>query len=102
MPIHLYIYHGGSMSISIQTNTSIKSSNSSANSESSQISQILKKIQSLTEKLGKVSSEDGMTTDQKKEMVAIIQKQIQSLSAQLQQLLRKVRISRSFLPKLTR
>ncbi len=51
------------MSISIQTNTSIKSSNSSANSESSQISQILKKIQSLTEKLGKVSSEDGMTTD---------------------------------------
>lgn len=80
---------GGSMSISIQTNTSIKSSNSSANSESSQISQILKKIQSLTEKLGKVSSEDGMTTDQKKEMVAIIQKQIQSLSAQLQQLLKQ-------------
>jgi hypothetical protein len=44
MPIHLYIYHGGSMSISIQTNTSIKSSKEGANKQviSSQADSLIK------------------------------------------------------------
>ncbi|EPB1291978.1 FlxA-like family protein [Escherichia coli] len=48
-----------------------------------------RQIQVLTEKLGKISSEEGMTTQQKKEMAALVQKQIESLRAQLEQLLRQ-------------
>lgn len=40
-------------------------------------------------KAGKISSEEGMTTQQKKEMAALVQKQIESLWAQLEQLLRQ-------------
>ncbi len=54
-----------------------------------QIAKITRQIQVLTEKLGKISSEEGMTTQQKKEMAALVQKQIESLWAQLEQLLRQ-------------
>ncbi len=55
----------------------------------SEIAKITRQIQVLTEKLGKISSEEGMTTQQKKEMAALVQKQIESLMAQLEQLLRQ-------------
>ena len=55
----------------------------------SEIAKITRQIQVLTEKLGKISSEEGMTTQQKKEMAALVQKQIESLWAQLEQLLRQ-------------
>ncbi|STN20755.1 Qin prophage protein [Escherichia fergusonii] len=55
----------------------------------SEIAKITRQIQVLTEKLGKISSEEGMTTQQKKEMAALVQKQIESLRAQLEQLLRQ-------------
>ena len=77
------------MSISIQTNTSIGVSNNPAPNASSQISKITRQIQVLTEKLGKISSEDGMTTEQKKEMTTMIQKQIESMRTELEQLLRQ-------------
>ncbi|WP_275233697.1 FlxA-like family protein [Pantoea ananatis] len=79
------------MSISIQTttNTGIGASDSSGQDLSSQIAQIAKQIQKLTEKLAKIPSEDGITPEQKKEMARMIQKQIQSLAAEMAQLQRK-------------
>ncbi|PKC45529.1 FlxA-like family protein [Pantoea ananatis] len=79
------------MSISIQTttNTGIGASDNSGQDVSSQIAQIAKQIQKLTEKLGKISSEEGVTPEQKKEMARMIQKQIQSLAAEMAQLQRK-------------
>ncbi|MCH6274219.1 FlxA-like family protein [Escherichia coli] len=64
-------------------------SNNSAPEGTSEIAKITRQIQVLTEKLGKISSEEGMTTQQKKEMAALVQKQIESLWAQLEQLLRQ-------------
>ncbi|HDW7228976.1 TPA: FlxA-like family protein [Escherichia coli] len=64
-------------------------SNNSAPEGTSEIAKITRQIQVLTEKLGKISSEEGMTTQQKKEMAALVQKQIESLRAQLEQLLRQ-------------
>ncbi|RIJ74267.1 protein flxA [Escherichia coli] len=61
----------------------------SAPEGTSEIAKITRQIQVLTEKLGKISSEEGMTTQQKKEMAALVQKQIESLWAQLEQLLRQ-------------
>ena len=77
------------MSISIQTNTSIGASNSSSSDGSSQAAKLSRQIQALTVKLGKVASEEGLTPQQKKEKAALIQKQIESLRAELEQLLRK-------------
>ncbi|EIT7842114.1 FlxA-like family protein [Escherichia coli] len=77
------------MSVTIQGNTSTVISNNSAPEGTSEIAKITRQIQVLTEKLGKISSEEGMTTQQKKEMVALVQKQIESLWAQLEQLLRQ-------------
>ncbi|MDX5612730.1 FlxA-like family protein [Escherichia coli] len=77
------------MSVTIQGNTSTVISNNSAPEGTSEIAKITRQIQVLTEKLGKISSEEGMTTQQKKEMAALVQKQIESLSAQLEQLLRQ-------------
>ncbi|EPV9794303.1 FlxA-like family protein [Salmonella enterica subsp. enterica] len=77
------------MSVTIQGNTSTVISNNSAPEGTSEIAKITRQIQVLTEKLGKISSEDGMTTQQKKEMAALVQKQIESLMAQLEQLLRQ-------------
>ncbi|EFL4152823.1 TPA: FlxA-like family protein [Escherichia coli] len=77
------------MSVTIQGNTSTVISNNSAPEGTSEISKITRQIQVLTEKLGKISSEEGMTTQQKKEMAALVQKQIESLWAQLEQLLRQ-------------
>ncbi|EJV7846002.1 FlxA-like family protein [Escherichia coli] len=76
------------MSVTIQGNTSTVISNNSAPEGTSEIAKITRQIQVLTEKLGKISSEEGMTTQQKKEMAALVQKQIESLRAQLEQLLR--------------
>ncbi|MFV2750207.1 FlxA-like family protein [Escherichia coli] len=76
------------MSVTIQGNTSTVISNNSAPEGTSEIAKITRQIQVLTEKLGKISSEEGMTTQQKKEMAALVQKQIESLWAQLEQLLR--------------
>lgn len=73
----------------IQGNTSTVISNNSAPEGTSEIAKITRQIQVLTEKLGKISSEEGMTTQQKKEMAALVQKQIESLWAQLEQLLRQ-------------
>lgn len=70
-------------------NTSTVISNNSAPEGTSEIAKITRQIQVLTEKLGKISSEEGMTTQQKKEMAALVQKQIESLRAQLEQLLRQ-------------
>ncbi|WP_096218912.1 FlxA-like family protein [Escherichia coli] len=70
-------------------NTSTVISNNSAPEGTSEIAKITRQIQVLTEKLGKISSEEGMTTQQKKEMAALVQKQIESLWAQLEQLLRQ-------------
>ncbi|HHL8677756.1 TPA: FlxA-like family protein [Escherichia coli] len=77
------------MSVTIQGNTSTVISNNSAPERTSEIAKITRQIQVLTEKLGKISSEEGMTTQQKKEMAALVQKQIESLWAQLEQLLRQ-------------
>ncbi|EPD2260767.1 FlxA-like family protein [Escherichia coli] len=77
------------MSVTIQGNTSTVISNNSAPEGTSEIAKITRQIQVLTEKLGKISSEEGMTTQQKKEMAALVQKQIESLWAQLAQLLRQ-------------
>ncbi|HFI8238216.1 TPA: FlxA-like family protein [Escherichia coli] len=77
------------MSVTIQGNTSTVISNNSAPEGASEIAKITRQIQVLTEKLGKISSEEGMTTQQKKEMAALVQKQIESLWAQLEQLLRQ-------------
>ncbi|HFL5255336.1 TPA: FlxA-like family protein [Escherichia coli] len=77
------------MSVTIQGNTSTVISNNSAGEGTSEIAKITRQIQVLTEKLGKISSEEGMTTQQKKEMAALVQKQIESLRAQLEQLLRQ-------------
>lgn len=77
------------MSISIQTNTSIGVSNGSAPDGSSQVAKISRQIQALTVKLGKIASEEGMTPQQKKEKAALIQQQIESLRAELEQLLKK-------------
>ncbi|CTP97482.1 FlxA-like family protein [Escherichia coli] len=77
------------MSVTIQGNTSTVISNNSAPEGTSEIAKITRQIQVLTEKLGKISSEEGMTTQQKKEMAALVQKQIESLWAQLEQLLRQ-------------
>lgn len=77
------------MSVTIQGNTSTVISNNSASEGTSEIAKITRQIQVLTEKLGKISSEEGMTTQQKKEMAALVQKQIESLWAQLEQLLRQ-------------
>ncbi|HBM8723293.1 TPA: FlxA-like family protein [Escherichia coli] len=77
------------MSVTIQGNTSTVISNNSAPEGTSEIAKITRQIQVLTEKLGKISSEEGMTIQQKKEMAALVQKQIESLWAQLEQLLRQ-------------
>ncbi|WDY29777.1 FlxA-like family protein [Salmonella enterica subsp. enterica serovar Derby] len=77
------------MSVTIQGNTSTVISNNSAPEGTSEIAKITRQIQVLTEKLGKISSDEGMTTQQKKEMAALVQKQIESLMAQLEQLLRQ-------------
>ena len=77
------------MSVTIQGNTLTVISNNSAPEGTSEIAKITRQIQVLTEKLGKISSEEGMTTQQKKEMAALVQKQIESLWAQLEQLLRQ-------------
>ncbi|CAD5667882.1 TPA: FlxA-like family protein [Escherichia coli] len=77
------------MSVTIQGNTATVISNNSAPEGTSEIAKITRQIQVLTEKLGKISSEEGMTTQQKKEMAALVQKQIESLWAQLEQLLRQ-------------
>lgn len=77
------------MSVTIQGNTSTVISNNSAPEGTSEIAKITRQIQVLIEKLGKISSEEGMTTQQKKEMAALVQKQIESLWAQLEQLLRQ-------------
>ena len=77
------------MSVTIQGNTSTVISNNSAPEGTSEIAKITRQIQVLTEKLWKISSEEGMTTQQKKEMAALVQKQIESLWAQLEQLLRQ-------------
>ncbi|EHK1611276.1 FlxA-like family protein [Escherichia coli] len=77
------------MSVTIQGNTSTVISNNPAPEGTSEIAKITRQIQVLTEKLGKISSEEGMTTQQKKEMAALVQKQIESLWAQLEQLLRQ-------------
>ncbi|MFP0083977.1 FlxA-like family protein [Escherichia coli] len=77
------------MSVTIQENTSTVISNNSAPEGTSEIAKITRQIQVLTEKLGKISSGEGMTTQQKKEMAALVQKQIESLWAQLEQLLRQ-------------
>ncbi|HHW1083339.1 TPA: FlxA-like family protein [Escherichia coli] len=77
------------MSVTIQGNTSTVISNNSAPEGTSEIAKITRQIQVLTEKLGKISSEEGMTTQQKKEMAALVQKQIESLWAQLEQLFRQ-------------
>ena len=77
------------MSVTIQWNTSTLISNNSDPEGTSEIAKITRQIQVLTEKLGKISSEEGMTTQQKKEMAALVQKQIESLRAQLEQLLRQ-------------
>ncbi|NLP70487.1 FlxA-like family protein [Escherichia coli] len=77
------------MSVTIQGNTSTVISNNSAPEGTSEIAKITRQIQVLTEKLGKISSEEVMTTQQKKEMAALVQKQIESLWAQLEQLLRQ-------------
>ncbi|HFU8119715.1 TPA: FlxA-like family protein [Escherichia coli] len=77
------------MSVTIQGNTSTVISNNSAPEGTSEIAKITRQIQVLTEKLGKISSEERMTTQQKKEMAALVQKQIESLWAQLEQLLRQ-------------
>lgn len=77
------------MSVTIQGNTSTVISNNSAPEGTSEIAKITRQIQVLTEKLGKISSEEGMTTQQQKEMAALVQKQIESLWAQLEQLLRQ-------------
>ena len=77
------------MSVKILGNTSTVISNNSAPEGTSEIAKITRQIQVLTEKLGKISSEEGMTTQQKKEMAALVQKQIESLWAQLEQLLRQ-------------
>lgn len=77
------------MSVTIPGNTSTVISNNSAPEGTSEIAKITRQIQVLTEKLGKISSEEGMTTQQKKEMAALVQKQIESLWAQLEQLLRQ-------------
>lgn len=77
------------MSVTIQGNTSTVISNNSAPEGTSEVAKITRQIQLLTEKLGKISSEEGMTTQQKKEMAALVQKQIESLRAQLEQLLRQ-------------
>ena len=77
------------LSVTIQGNTSTVISNNSAPEGTSEIAKITRQIQVLTEKLGKISSEEGMTTQQKKEMAALVQKQIESLWAQLEQLLRQ-------------
>ena len=77
------------MSVTIQGNTSTVISNNSAPEGTSEIAKITRQLQVLTEKLGKISSEEGMTTQQKEEMAALVQKQIESLWAQLEQLLRQ-------------
>ena len=77
------------MSVTIQGNASTAILNNSAPEGTSKIAKIMRQIQVLTEKLGKISSEEGMTTQQKKEMAALVQKQIESLRAQLEQLLRQ-------------
>ena len=77
------------MSVTIQGIPSTVISNNSAPEGTSEIAKITRQIQVLTEKLGKISSEEGMTTQQKKEMAALVQKQIESLWAQLEQLLRQ-------------
>ena len=56
------------MSVTIQGNTSTVISNNSAPEGTSEIAKITRQIQVLTEKLGKISSEEGMTTQQKKEI----------------------------------
>ena len=76
------------MSVTIQGNTSTVISNNSAPEGTSEIAKITRQIQVLTEKLGKISSEEGMTTQQKKEMAALVQKQIESLRDHLEKLLR--------------
>ncbi|MGT4007168.1 hypothetical protein ACVTNA_30025, partial [Escherichia coli] len=50
------------MSVTIQGNTSTVISNNSAPEGTSEIAKITRQIQVLTEKLGKISSEEGMTT----------------------------------------
>jgi prefoldin subunit 5 len=77
------------MTISIQTNSAIGVSSNSAPDASSQVDKISRQIQALTAKLGKIASEEGMTPQQKKEKAALLQKQIESLQAELEQLLRK-------------
>jgi len=77
------------MSITIQTNSNLTALSNHQPKESSRTAQIMAHIQQLTERLGKISSEKGMTTEQKKEMAELIQKQIESLEAELEQLLRK-------------
>lgn len=54
------------MSVTIQGNTSTVISNNSAPEGTSEIAKITRQIQVLTEKLGKISSEEGMTAQQKK------------------------------------
>ncbi|HCP5753310.1 TPA: protein FlxA [Escherichia coli] len=48
------------MSVTIQGNTSTVISNNSAPEGTSEIAKITRQIQVLTEKLGKISSEEGM------------------------------------------
>ncbi|GCU99760.1 hypothetical protein HmCmsJML025_01203 [Escherichia coli] len=77
------------MSVTIQGNTSTVISNNSAPEGTSEIAKITRQIQVLTEKLGKISSEEGMTTQQKKEMAALVTKQSERPVAQLAAVLRQ-------------
>ena len=77
------------MPISIQTNTNLTTTSTQDPTNSSRTAQIMAKIQQLTERLGKIPFENGMTTEQKKEMAELIQKQIESLKAELEQLQNK-------------
>ena len=89
MPIVLF-KREKSMSVTIQGNTSTVISNNSAPGRNIRNSQNHKTNSGADWKsLGKISSEEGWRHSRKKEMAALVQKQIESLWAQLEQLLRQ-------------
>ena len=75
------------MSLSIKTSLAV--STNAPSQDKSEIATLQRQIQQLSIKLTKIPSMDGMSLEEKKEMAAMIQQQIDALNAILMQLIKQ-------------
>lgn len=73
----------------ISVKTSLPASAAAPSQVKSEIASLQQQIQQLGIKLTKVPSTEGMSPEEKKEMAAMIQQQIEALNAILMQLIRQ-------------